>query len=363
MMLLRFVGVNSSGGDNTAFIDNVRVTVIDNVEWLVSDQLGTPRMIFDKTGSLAGTKRHDYLPFGEEVGAYVGQRTTTLGYSNPDGLRQKFTEKERDLETGLDYFTSRYFGSSQGRFTSADSIAGSPSNPQSFNLYAYVQNNPLKLVDPSGHSAVDGILLTNDPNTNHRMEDLLGIESSSGGSEEVGASLKNAPQNPAPTPTPARTPFENKLNDCTQRLFGVEFRSFSASRRGQNGSFTGYGADALSSRGSDSEISVVNEVNAYSQADIKRITGQDWIGVAFGPGNQARGYTPYRNFTANDLTNSRAILATQIHELGNSLQFITGVTMAPNSPAGLGGDTDAGTRLERCVFKGEYDAKGKLHKF
>jgi hypothetical protein len=38
-----------------------------SVNWLVADQLGTPRLVFDKTGSLAGTKRHDYLPFGEEL--------------------------------------------------------------------------------------------------------------------------------------------------------------------------------------------------------------------------------------------------------------------------------------------------------
>lgn len=37
-----------------------------NINWLVTDQLGTPRMIFDQTGSLAGVSRHDYL-FGEEL--------------------------------------------------------------------------------------------------------------------------------------------------------------------------------------------------------------------------------------------------------------------------------------------------------
>lgn len=36
-----------------------------SVNWLVSDHLGTPRMVVDQTGSLSGIKRHDYLPFGE----------------------------------------------------------------------------------------------------------------------------------------------------------------------------------------------------------------------------------------------------------------------------------------------------------
>jgi RHS repeat-associated protein len=108
-------------------------------------------MVFDKTGSLANVKRHDYLPFGEELSAGQGVRTTTLGYGAADGVRQKFTSQERDNETGLDYMHARYFASAQGRFTSADSVAGSTSNPQSLNRYAYVGNNPLNFSDPTGH--------------------------------------------------------------------------------------------------------------------------------------------------------------------------------------------------------------------
>lgn len=82
--------------------------------WLVTDHLGTPRIIADQTGSLAGIRRHDYLPFGEEL--YAGQfgRTPGTGYT-ADGIRQKFTAKER--ETGLDFFGARYFANLQGRFT------------------------------------------------------------------------------------------------------------------------------------------------------------------------------------------------------------------------------------------------------
>ena len=47
------------------------------MQWLVTDQLGTPRMIFDQTGSLATIKHHDYLPFGEELTAGQGSRSTT----------------------------------------------------------------------------------------------------------------------------------------------------------------------------------------------------------------------------------------------------------------------------------------------
>ena len=108
-------------------------------------------MVFDKTGSLAAMKRHDYLPFGEEISAFGGP-TTAQGYNVPDGVRQQFTQKERDIETGLDYFGARYYGSTQGRFTSADPLIASAKrgSPQSWNRYTYCINNPIALVDPNG---------------------------------------------------------------------------------------------------------------------------------------------------------------------------------------------------------------------
>ncbi len=126
-----------------------------NIHWLVTDQLGTPRMIVDVSGSLSGLSRHDYLPFGEELFAGAGNRTTALGYTLNDDARQKFTQKERDNETGLDYFGERYYASTQGRFISVDPLGASAivADPQSFNRYTYVLNNPLKYVDPDGLDA------------------------------------------------------------------------------------------------------------------------------------------------------------------------------------------------------------------
>ena len=64
----------------------------------------------------------------------------------------QFTGKERDTETGLDYFGARYMSSAQGRFTSPDSPLAdqNPYDPQSWNLYNYVRNNPLSFIDPTG---------------------------------------------------------------------------------------------------------------------------------------------------------------------------------------------------------------------
>ena len=123
------------------------------LRWLVSDQLGTPRIIVDKSGTLSGVSRHDYLPFGEELFANAGGRTT--GYTNSDGARQKFTGYERDWETDLDYAEARYYSYTQGRFTSIDPTMASArvTNPQSWNRYSYVLNKPLNHIDPSGLSA------------------------------------------------------------------------------------------------------------------------------------------------------------------------------------------------------------------
>jgi RHS repeat-associated protein len=119
--------------------------------WLVSDRLGTPRMIVSKGGTLANVKRHDYLPFGEEIYAGMSGRSTTQGYTG-DSTRQHFTGYEADGETGLNFAEARYQSSAQGRFTSVDPFGASASvaDPQSFNRYSYVNNNPTNLTDPSG---------------------------------------------------------------------------------------------------------------------------------------------------------------------------------------------------------------------
>jgi RHS repeat-associated protein len=73
--------------------------------------------------------------------------------------RYRSTGKERDTESGNDYFGARYYASSMGRFMSPDWSAkyepvpyAKLDNPQTLNLYAYMRNNPLGGVDKDGHS-------------------------------------------------------------------------------------------------------------------------------------------------------------------------------------------------------------------
>ena len=126
-------------------------------EYATADHLGTPRAWTDGSGNLIAGGRHDYLPFGEELSAGIGIRSAALGYG-ADSTRQKFTQKERDAESGLDYFGARYYSSAQGRFTSVDPISIGIAhlvNPQNFNKYVYTLNNPLNRVDISGLFSVE----------------------------------------------------------------------------------------------------------------------------------------------------------------------------------------------------------------
>ena len=120
-----------------------------------SDHLGSPRVVTNSSSTVIS--RHDYMPFGEELFAGTGGRTTGIGYSVSDGNRKQFTQKERDSETGLDYFLARYYSSTQGRFTSPDPVFVNFErlvDPQRLNLYGYVRNNPLSYIDPNGADIV-----------------------------------------------------------------------------------------------------------------------------------------------------------------------------------------------------------------
>lgn len=112
----------------------------EKIYYYLSDHLGSTDVVLDENGDV--TQRKDYLPFGNE-------RLTV----EPNGSfdeNYRFTGKELDEETGLYYYGARYYDPLIGRFTSLDPWEGSLSNPQTLNKYAYVLNNPLKYVDPTG---------------------------------------------------------------------------------------------------------------------------------------------------------------------------------------------------------------------
>jgi RHS repeat-associated protein len=126
--------------------------------YLTVDHLGSTRLLTDSNGSSTVT-RYDYEPFGAEITATYGGRTTAMGYAMaPDTMGPKYTGKYRDQETTIDWFEVRHLSGAQGRFQSVDpgNAGADPSDPQTWNGYAYVGNNPLSYTDPSGMYAAAG---------------------------------------------------------------------------------------------------------------------------------------------------------------------------------------------------------------
>ncbi len=148
--------------------DDTETNANMKLKWLVTDQLGSTRMEIGRDGAANSVVRHDYLPFGEELG---GTKRSGNGFGAVTKTKQKFTSKQRDNETGLDFFEARFMSSVQGRFTGADEFTGGPTElfavvaahnptfyaelaePQSLNKYTYCLNNPYKFVDPDGHQS------------------------------------------------------------------------------------------------------------------------------------------------------------------------------------------------------------------
>jgi RHS repeat-associated protein len=121
------------------------------IRYYHQDHLGSSSVMTDAAGNLI--EETAYYPFGAARHSW-----------QPRHVREtyQFTQKERDEESGLQYFEARYLSGSAGRFLSVDPAYAEPlqlggekvlallANPQAFNLYTYVLNNPLRYTDPSG---------------------------------------------------------------------------------------------------------------------------------------------------------------------------------------------------------------------
>ena len=119
--------------------------------YVTMDHLGSTRLLTDSAGNVQ--RRYDFLPFGQELGAGIGSRTTAMGYlTAPDGLSPKFTGQGRDQETSNDWFQVRAMSGAAGRFQSVDpgNAGANLGDPQTWNGYSYVGNNPMSFTDPSG---------------------------------------------------------------------------------------------------------------------------------------------------------------------------------------------------------------------
>lgn len=203
-----------------------------NVYYYFVDHLGSIRVVTNATGTPC--YEVDYLPYGNE--------NTPSGFTNTCSTRYRFTGYERDLETaygnsaGTDYAFARYYNSRLGRFMSSDPLDGDITEPQTLNHYAYVGDNPVNAVDPTGLCGTEyaywcPILNLGDPGffasvTNWCFMSNCGFSLSGGFPAPKPSQVKP----PAPKPQPCAPPGHNPLNTAGIGLSGAAEAGLGAGR-------------------------------------------------------------------------------------------------------------------------------------
>ena len=193
----------------------------NGLHFRATDWLGSMRASTDARGVLE--EESSMLPFGDQL-------TGDLLY--PDS--HHFTGKERDSESGNDYFGARYYASTMGRFLSPDwSAKAEPvpyaklDDPQNLNLYAYVENNPLGRADADGHGWRDSLAAAANfiRDTTLKVEVGLGIGAKVRGSGTLETSARVGLKLSAPN-------GDSKIELITERAAQASITDKSGTERG-----------------------------------------------------------------------------------------------------------------------------------
>ncbi len=147
---IKFIGSLYEEADNRSsryiFFGETRVAQLADAQIMYyhTDHLGGTNVLTDGTGLVK--RILEYKPYGE----YSRNQAVNLP-TDEEQAWYAFTSQYHDEESELYYYNARYYDPELGRFIQADTIVPYPANPQAFNRYTYVANNPVNLVDPSGH--------------------------------------------------------------------------------------------------------------------------------------------------------------------------------------------------------------------
>lgn len=139
----------NAGGANIAVISNLNDSDAGwSIKYWHKDHLGSNMVV--TAANHAVVERLAYEPFGKR--RFVAGQTDANGTLVATSTDRGYTEHEHMDEVGLINMNGRVYDPALGRFMSADSIVPNPSFTQDYNRYAYVLNNPLTYIDPTGHS-------------------------------------------------------------------------------------------------------------------------------------------------------------------------------------------------------------------
>ncbi|HLG18297.1 MAG TPA: RHS repeat-associated core domain-containing protein [Bdellovibrionota bacterium] len=115
-------------------------TIGGNLYFHQQDHLGSASVVTDQNGTVVS--RNSYHEFGS-----IKWQEGAGGISD-----YTYNDKRWDKETNFYDYGARAYNAKMFKFTTPDSIVPDPKNPQSLNRYAYVKNNPLTYIDPTGHA-------------------------------------------------------------------------------------------------------------------------------------------------------------------------------------------------------------------
>jgi RHS repeat-associated protein len=182
--------------------------------YYLSDKL-SQRVTLDASGAIVGKQAH--LPYGEELG------------SSGEQDKHRLNTYERDTETGNDYATNRGYTAAIGRFNQADPYRASSYlvNPQSWNRYAYVENDPVNYLDTIGLFRSTGVPSNFEAPPGTTVADRLGQK----------GRKRNVPNQPSPEESTGPTlhkyaalvrDFFSHNPECTRGFFAPIFKQFIA---------------------------------------------------------------------------------------------------------------------------------------
>ena len=114
----------------------------DDPLYLIGDHLGSTSLVINSAGQQVA--KQSYLPFGEDWGVSATDLPTDFTYTG---------QREAE-EIGLMYYVARWYDSDIGHFIQADTIVQEIISSQAFDRFAYVENNPIRYVDPNGFAKV-----------------------------------------------------------------------------------------------------------------------------------------------------------------------------------------------------------------
>jgi RHS repeat-associated protein len=214
------VETDGSGKNPTRYIffNGERIARLDtgatSPKYYITDNLGSTALVTDATGNVLNESL--FFPYG-------GEQVVQANDSNT----YKFTGKERDTESGNDYFGARYYGSSMGRFMSPDWSAKEEGdepvpyakldNPQSLNLYTYGLNNPLTETDPDGHMSTDTYVPDLDKHGGAHIDRYNKNGQNVGRYRPDGTPMKHGTKTPAPVPNSDKGKFAEAKKELEKK--------------------------------------------------------------------------------------------------------------------------------------------------